>query len=95
MKKFFVVFTVLIACLSLTGCGNMAVLDFGNFTFHHIHIDTYHNPMCFDIEKWWDNSTGIEVKTEDNGTMYFSEGDYILIDEAKNCPYCGEKSASN
>ena len=87
MKK--IIFAIVIAIsIALASCGNMAVIDPGTFTFKHLHSDTYHNPMCFTIEKWWDNSTGIEVRTKDCGTMYFSEGDYVLIENAENCPYC-------
>jgi hypothetical protein len=77
-----------VAFASIAGCGNMAIIDPGNYSFKHLHSDTYHNPMCFTIEKWWDNSTGIEVRTKECGTLYFSEGDYILIEDAENCPYC-------
>ena len=87
MKK--IIFAVVIAIsIVFASCGNMAVIDPGTFTFKHIHSDTYHNPMCFTIEKWWDNSTGIEVRTKECGTMYFSEGDYVLIENAEDCPYC-------
>lgn len=89
MKRIIALMLILcFMCIGLTGCGNMAILDPGNFTFNHIHTDTYHSPMCFTVEKWWDNSTGIEVKTKECGTMYLSEGDYILIEEANDCPYC-------
>jgi hypothetical protein len=87
MKK--IIFVVVIAIsIVFASCGNMAVIDPGTFTFKHLHSDTYHNPMCFTIEKWWDNSTGIEVRTKECGTMYFSEGDYVLIENAEDCPYC-------
>lgn len=87
MKK--VIFAIVIAIsIVLASCGNMAIIDPGSFTFKHLHSDTYHNPMCFTIEKWWDNSTGIEVRTKECGTMYFSEGDYVLIENAEDCPYC-------
>lgn len=87
MKK--IIFVIVIALsITLASCGNMAVFDPGSFTFKHLHSDTYHNPMCFTIEKWWDNSTGIEVRTKECGVMYFSEGDYVLIEDAEDCPYC-------
>lgn len=87
MKK--IIFAIVIAIsIVLASCGNMAIIDPGSFTFKHLHSDTYHNPMCFTIEKWWDNSTGIEVLTKECGTMYFSEGDYVLIENAEDCPYC-------
>lgn len=88
MKRFVVLLMSLLMILSLCACGNMAVLSPGTFTFNHIHSDTYHNPMCFTVEKWWDNSDGIEVKTKECGTLYFSEGDYVLVEDGDECPYC-------
>lgn len=87
-KNMLKIATIASSCLLFAGCGNMAVLDPGNYNFTHLHTDTYHQPMCFTIEKWWDDATGIEVKTSECGTMYFSEGDYILIENSYECPYC-------
>ncbi len=83
MKKMIVLFLLLAALL--TGCGNEA-LGFGNYSFKKIHVDTPHYSGCFTVEKWHDNSTGIEVKTKEAGSMYFSEGTYVLIEE--DCPFC-------
>lgn len=69
----------------LTGCGNMS-LGFGNFDFEKVHVDTYNYSGCFTIEKWYDNSTGIEVKTKEFGAIYLSEGQYMLIED--ECPFC-------
>ena len=89
MKKFSaILFTLALMCSLLAGCGNMALMDPGTFSFEHIHSDTYHDPMCFNVEKWWDNENGIEVKTKECGTLYFSEGDYVLIEREADCPYC-------
>lgn len=89
MKKILAVLLILIlTCTCLAGCGNMAVIDPGNYTFGHIHTDTYHDSMCFNIEKWWNDSMGIEVKTRECGILYFSEGDYVLVERATDCPYC-------
>jgi hypothetical protein len=88
MKKFITMSLAAALALMLTACGNMALIDPGNFTFRHIHTDTYHDPMCFTIEKWWDNSEGVEVKTKECGTLYFSEGDYVMVESAEDCPYC-------
>ena len=73
---------------TLIGCGNMSI-GFGNFTFDKVHVDTYHNNCCFTIEKWYDNKTGIEVKTKEAGSMYLSEGQYMLIEG--DCPFCAAK----
>jgi hypothetical protein len=89
MKRFVIGAVALGTMIAATGCGNMAVIDPGNFTFNHMRTDTENNePMCLTVEKWWDNESGIEVMTAECGPMYFSEGDYILINDAENCPYC-------
>ena len=83
--KIAVVLIMVIAMVfALTGC-NMS-LGFGNFTFRKIHIDTHNYSGCFTIEKWYDNSNGIEVKTKESGFMYFAEGMYMLIED--ECPFC-------
>lgn len=88
MKKILLTLTILFTICLSAGCGNMALIDPGNYTFNHIHSDTYHNPMCFDVEKWWDNDNGIEVQTKNNGVLFFGEGDYVLIEDGNLCPYC-------
>lgn len=87
MKKKIValVFAIVCICCSLAGCGNMS-LGFGNFTFRKIHVDTYNYSGCFTVEKWYDNSSGIEVKTKEAGSMYLAEGMYMLIED--ECPFC-------
>ena len=88
MKKIFIIFMILVLmCCLLTGCGNM-LLDLGDFTFNHIHFTDHLNNHCATIEKWYDNANGIEVKTKEYGSMYLSEGSYILFEEAQDCPYC-------
>lgn len=72
---------------TMTGCGNMS-MGFGNFTFEKIHVDTYHYSGCFTVKKWYDNSEGIEVLTEEAGSMYLAEGMYMLIKE--DCPFCDD-----
>ena len=84
MKKKIIALVLAIACICgiLAGCGNM----FGNFAFRKIHIDTYNYSGCFTVEKWYDNSSGIEVKTKEAGFMYLAEGMYMLIED--ECPFC-------
>ena len=80
--------TLIILCIVLLGlssCGNMSI-GMGNFTFNKIHIDTYDYSGCFEIEKWYDNETGVEVKIKDVGHIFVCEGDYILIED--KCPLC-------
>lgn len=89
MKKFIaVIIAIALLAAMLTGCRNES-WGFGNFTFEKIHVDMYHYSGCFTVIEWHDNSTGIEVKTKEAGSMYLSEGTYILIEGDKDCPFCG------
>lgn len=86
MKK--IIATIILTAMSVvmfTSCGNMS-MGFGNFTFRKIHVDTYNYSGCFTVEKWYDNSSGIEVKTREAGYMYLAEGMYMLIED--ECPFC-------
>ena len=86
MKKKLVAILLIIAMSTLmAGCGNMS-LGIGNYTFTKIHVDTHNYSGCFTVEKWYDSSSGIEVKTEEVGFMYLAEGMYMLIE--KDCPFC-------
>ena len=87
MKKLFVFILALVMCLSLLAGCNMA-MGVGNLTYEKVHIDTHNYSGCLTIEKWHDNSTGIEVKTEEAGSIFLSEGTYILLDGDKDCPFC-------
>ena len=72
---------------TVVGCGNMS-LGLGNFNFKKIHVDTPNYSGCFNVEKWYDSGNGIEVKTEEVGSMYLAEGMYMMIED--KCPFCGE-----
>ena len=86
MKKIIALFLAVIMAISLCGCGNMSI-GLGNFNFEKIHVDTHNYNGCFTVEKWYDNESGIEVKTEEVGHIYLAEGMYMLIEE--DCPFCG------
>lgn len=86
MKKLFVVLIALCLVLSLCSCGNMS-LGIGNYTFTHIHISDCIEGHYVDVVQWYDNETGIEVRTS-NGSMYLSEGTYQMFSDAESCPYC-------
>ena len=96
MKKIFAitlsVLLMLSMCIMLSACGNMS-LGMGNFDFEKIHVDTYHYSGCFTVEKWYDNGTGIEVKTKEAGALFLSEGQYILIED--DCPFCAANKIIN
>ena len=79
---------IVMLIMMLAGCGNMS-MGFGNYTFRKIHVDTHNYSGCFTVEKWYDNSSGIEVETKEVGFMYLAEGMYMLIEE--ECPFCEVK----
>lgn len=84
MKKIIAIILLVMALLLTSGCNKS--YGFGNYSFKKIHIDTHNYSGCFTVEKWYDNSQGIEVKTAEVGAMFFSEGTYVLIE--KECPFC-------
>lgn len=87
MKKKIVTIALVLTVLLLgvAGCGNMS-MGIGNYTFNKIHVDTYHYSGCFTVDKWYDSTSGIEVKTREVGSMYLAEGMYMLIED--ECPFC-------
>lgn len=89
MKKIVV---SLIACLVIalfSACGNMSIGP-GNYQFEGLHFaDHAGNTRDFTILKWYEGGQGIEVQTEEAGSMFFSEGTYILYEDT--CPVCGKE----
>lgn len=90
MKKIIVILAVLMLPIILCACGNLN-LGFGNFTFEHIHFSDHMVSYCATVDEWNENDTGIEVLTDEYGSMFLSEGTYILIESDKDCPFCGNK----
>lgn len=88
MKKILTVFMILAALVFCTACGNRGH-SAGNYTFNGVHCaDFSGNTKDLTVLKWYENSPGIEVKTAEVGTVFFSEGTYILYEET--CPICGK-----
>ena len=85
MKKAIICIMLLTLIATMCGCGNMS-LGLGNFEYEKVHIDTHNYSGCLEVEKWYENGTGIEVKTEEVGSLFLSEGTYFLI--ADECPFC-------
>ena len=85
MKKFSLFIILILLITMLCGCGNMS-MGVGNYEYKKVHVDTYHNSGCYTVKKWYDASTGIEVLTEEVGSLYLSEGIYIMVE--KDCPFC-------
>ena len=82
-----IVLIVMLLSLSLSACGNMN-MGLGNYEFKHVHFAVGEEEHCADVKSWCDNELGCEVKTEEYGSLYLSEGTYIMIESANNCPYC-------
>lgn len=88
MKKFIALSLVLIMIVcGLCACGNMS-MGFGTYDFTHIHYSDALEGHCADVIQWYDDSNGIEVLTEEYGSIFLSEGTYILFDVAEHCPFC-------
>ena len=87
MKKLLSILLVVLLLVAMTGCGNMTI-GFGDFEFQKVHVDTYHYSGCLTVEKWRDVDTGIEVKTKEAGSLFLSEGTYILLEGEFECPFC-------
>ena len=91
MKKVIVLILVsAMVAVVFAGCGNMS-LGVGNFNYKKIHIDTHHYSGCLTVKKWYENSSGVEVLTEEAGSVFASEGTYIMLGGDKECPFCGGK----
>ena len=78
---------LVIGMITVSGCGNRAFLDPGNFSFKHVHISDAVEGHCLDIDKWWDNESGIEVRTTSGDGVFLSEGTYQMFESANSCPY--------
>lgn len=89
MKKIFALILALALCLSLCACGNEN-WGFGNYNWKHIHFSDAINGYCATISSWHDNTTGIEIHTVECGSMFLSEGSYILFESSVDCPFCEE-----
>ena len=92
MKKIRTLFAGLaISAFALTSCGNMS-RGLGNYTFKHIHFGRNGIDYSATVEKWYDTENpGLEVKTEEYGALFLSEGTYELFESENKCPYCTDK----
>ena len=88
MKIIIALILVISFILILCSCGNMS-MGIGTYNFEHIHFsDGAINAYCATVEKWYDVETGIEVKTKEYGSIFLSEGNYVLIQDGSKCPFC-------
>lgn len=88
MTRFkFIAVTIIIFMILFAACGNHSI-GFGNFTFTKVHIFIHDGPdMCLTLKKWYESDTGIEVLTKEYGSLWLSEGTYMLCQN--DCPICG------
>lgn len=89
MFKRIAVLIIIFIMLVFAACGNHSI-GFGNFAFTKVHIFVYDGPdMCLTVEKWYESNTGIEVKTKEYGSLWLSEGTYMLCEH--DCPICNRE----
>ena len=88
MKRFILLVAVLAIAFGLTGCGSNMSIGFGNYNFRHVHFTDGVEGKCATVENWHNDDLGIEVKTVECGSLYISEGSYIMIENENKCPYC-------
>ena len=74
----------------VTSCGNHSI-GIGEHEWSHLHYCTFGGESgCATIEKWYESGSGIEVKTTEFGSIFLSEGTYILISDSRDCPFCNK-----
>lgn len=84
-----IIMALIIVAIVLTSCGNMSI-GLGNYSFKRVHIVTYNgNDVDLTIEKWYESGNGIEVYTREYGSIFLSEGCYILCED--RCPICDKE----
>lgn len=88
MKKLLSILLVLLLLIVTIFSGCNVSYGIGSYEYNKIHVATHGYSGCIDIDKWYDTSTGLEVKTEDGQSMFFSEGTYILVED--DCPMCND-----
>lgn len=88
MKKFIAIVMIMVMALTLCACNEN--WGFGNYSWRHVHFTNNVEGYCATISSWHDNTAGIELHTVECGSMFLSEGSYILFESAGDCPFCGE-----
>lgn len=80
---------MLMAALALPLMGCNLDIGPGSFSFHAVHIyGCDKDSRDVSIKSWRDADIGIEVNTERYGTMFLSEGTYLLLRGIGDCPIC-------
>lgn len=86
-NKIFMIFGIIITSLMIillfSGCNQS--YGWGNLSFKHIHFSDY----CATVDSWHDSEgPGIEVKTKEYGSLFLSEGTYVMFENGSKCPFC-------
>lgn len=87
MKRVLVI-AILVVVLVMSLCGCNENWSIGNYNWRHVHFSDAIGSHCATIESWHDNTTGIELHTKECGSMFLSEGSYILFENGAKCPFC-------
>jgi hypothetical protein len=88
MKKFIAIVMIMAMALCLCACNES--WGFGNYSWKHVHFSDAVSGHCATISSWHDNTTGIELHTIECGSIFLSEGSYILFESGSDCPFCGD-----
>ena len=88
MKKFIAIVMIIAMALCLCACNEN--WGFGNYSWKHVHFSDAVSGHCATISSWHDNTTGIELHTIECGSIFLSEGSYILFESGSDCPFCGD-----
>lgn len=89
MRKFIAIVMIMVIALAMCACGNEN-WGLGNYSWKHVHFSDAVSGHCATISSWHDNTTGIEIHTVECGSMFLSEGSYILFESGSDCPFCGD-----
>ena len=89
MKKVICVLFAVLMMVSLCSCGNEN-WGIGNYIYTHVHIGDGAEGHCAEVTSWHDNELGIELHTNEFGSIYCSEGTYFLFADGATCPFCKE-----
>lgn len=86
MKKILSMLLVMVLIfVLLSGCNKS--YGFGNYEYKYCHVcDFSGNCKDFEIKKWYESESGIEIRTVDGYDLWLSEGTYILLNDI--CPLC-------
>jgi len=79
---------ILTMAVIMTGCNRN--IGLGTYSFKKVHILTHNGEeKCFEISSWREAEIGCEVKLKNGGSLWLSEGTYILVSD--KCPICDHK----